>query len=130
MITKLLFTLGVIGVIWLMIRHRSRSEPVSLHRDAPHLITQNTAQQRQNPARLAAYALIVCMILASGVILYLQWRDEYRIVTVRVINTQTDKAVNYQARRGDVDARQFQTLDGRIVNVADIERIEIGGDSP
>jgi hypothetical protein len=123
MIIKLLFTLGVIGVAWLALHNRSRSALGSL-------TTQSPERQRQGGPRLAAYVLVVCMILASGVILYLQWRDEYRIVTVRVINTRTDRVISYEARRGDVDARQFQTLDGRTVNVSEIERIEIGGNPP
>lgn len=126
MISKLLFTLGVIGIAWLVIRNRSRSDQVSSAEQTTRL-TAPSIQQTSRTPRLAAYGLIVFMILASGVVLYLQWRDEYRIVSIQVINTQTGQSVIYEARRGDVDDRQFQTLDGRIVNVADIERIEMSG---
>jgi len=127
MITKLLLTLSVIGIAWLVIRNRSRRDEISALEQTTRLAAP--ANPKTSPApRLAAYALIIFMVLASGVFLYLQWRDEYRIVTVQVINTQTGHSVTYQARRGDVDGRRFQTLDGRVVSVADIERIEMGGE--
>lgn len=128
MIMKLLLTLGVIGVAWLVLRNRYRRSQLPLIQPPVRLAPPTTRRFDWTP-RLAAYALIVCMILASGVVLYLQWRDEYRIVTVRVINTQTGQTLVYEARRGDVAMRQFQTLDGRVVSVADIERIEMGGET-
>ena len=125
MFMKLLLTLGVIGVAWLVLRHRRNRLPAT---GQPTRLIAPPARSAERIPRVAAYALIVCMLLASGVVLYLQWRDEYRIVTVRVINTQTGQAVSYEARRGDVTQHQFQTLDGRTVFVAEIERIELGVD--
>ncbi|MEN8179499.1 MAG: antitermination protein NusG, partial [Pseudomonadota bacterium] len=126
MITKLLLTLSVIGIAWLVIRNRSRSSQISSAEQTTRLAAPATRQTNRTP-RLAAYGLIVFMILASSFFLFLQWRDEYRIVSVQVINTQTGETVMYEARRGDVDGRRFQTLDGRVVTVAEIERIEMGG---
>jgi len=125
MITKLLFTLGVIGIVWLVLRNRTRPRRLASSEPTARLAGSPRREGNRSP-RLAAYGLIFFMILASGVVLYLQWRDEYRIVTVQVINTQTGDVVSYQARRGDVEGRRFQTLDGRVVNVAEIERIEMG----
>jgi hypothetical protein len=128
MILKLLLTLGVIGVAWLVLRQRYRRSRLPAAEQPPRLVPPAARTSERMP-RLAAYALIVCMLLASGVMLYLQWRDEYRVVTVRVVNTQTGRTLTYEARRGDVAEHQFQTLDGRTVYVAEIERIEIGGAS-
>ncbi|MGD8588677.1 MAG: hypothetical protein PVG22_07565 [Chromatiales bacterium] len=125
MFTKLLLTLGVIGVAWLVLRNRSRRSQLPAAGQPARLMPPASKTSERMP-RLAAYALIVCMLLASGVVLYLQWRDEYRIVTVRVVNTQTGQTLTYEARRGDVEQHQFQTLDGRTVYVAEIERIEVG----
>lgn len=126
MITKLLLTLGVIAIAWLVLRNRSRRGQVAAGERAAQLAAP-AERRRDGAPRLAAYTLVVFMILGSGLFLYFQWRDEYRIVTVEVINTQTGHSVSYQARRGDVDARSFLTLDGRQVNVAETERIEMGG---
>jgi hypothetical protein len=126
MFMKLLLTLGVIGVAWLVLRNRYRRSQIPAPSQPPRLQSPPARSNERLP-RLAAYGLIAGMLLASGVVLYLQWRDEYRIVTVRVINTQTGQFLTYEARRGDVAQHQFQTLDGRTVYVAEIERIEIGG---
>ena len=65
------------------------------------------------------------MILGSGLFLYTQWQDRYRVVTVAVVDTQTGARIEYQARRTDVAERHFVTLDGVEVSVADTERIEL-----
>ena len=126
MIMKLLLTLAVMGIAWWILRNRYRQDRLSTNQQRLNLATPG-AQSSVRIARLLAYGLVVLMMLASGLFLYLQWRDDYRIVNVRVINLQTGRAVTYAARRGEVGERHFQTLDGRIVQVADIERIEIGG---
>jgi hypothetical protein len=127
MFMKLLLTLAVIGVAWWVLHNRQRRNRLPAVEQPPSL-QPPPAKGTDRWPRVAAYALIVGMLLASGVMLYLQWRDEYRIVTVRVINTQTGQILTYEARRGDVAQHQFQTLDGRTVYVAEIERIEIGGE--
>ena len=128
MFMKLLLTLAVIAVAWLVLRNRYRRSQIAAPSQPPRLQSPPARTSDRLP-RLAAYALIFGMLLASGVVLYLQWRDEYRIVTVRVINAQTGQTLTYEARRGDVEQHQFLTLDGRTVYVAEIERIEIGGDA-
>ncbi len=65
------------------------------------------------------------MILGSGLFLYMEWQDRYRVVTVSVVNTQTGERTDYQAHRMDVEARSFITLDGVEINVAATERIEL-----
>ena len=78
-----------------------------------------------NPWKWGGYLLVLCMILGSGLFLYTEWQDRYRVVTVAVVNTQTGERIEYQARRMDVAERHFVTLDGIEVSVADTERIEL-----
>lgn len=127
MISKLLLTLMVIAVAWLVLQHRAGRGRLPSTGQPPRFAAQPNPRTNRVP-RLAAYGLILFMMLASGFYLFLQWRDEYRVVTVRVINTQTGETLTYTARRGDVGDRRFETLDGRVVSVAQIERIEIGGE--
>jgi hypothetical protein len=121
MFTKLLLTLFVIVVAWLVISNRQRrmamvaSEP---HRTRPAV----------KPAvswRWGVYLFLILMVLGSALFLYLEWKDSYRVVSVQVIDTQSGKRAFYTARRMDVDERHFVTLDGREVSVADTERIEL-----
>ena len=89
MITKLLLTLGVIAIAWLVLRNRVRqSEELNTRQQTASLSPPVSKVSHKTP-RLAAYGLVLFMLGASGIFLYLQWRDEYRIVTVQVINTQT-----------------------------------------
>ncbi|MEJ2694239.1 MAG: antitermination protein NusG [Candidatus Thiodiazotropha sp.] len=121
MITKLLVTLGVILAAWWVLRNRQRridtvaSEPPRI---APPL-------SGANPWKWGGYLLVLCMILGSGLFLYTEWQDRYRVVTVAVVNSQTGERIEYQARRMDVAERHFVTLDGIEVSVADTERIEL-----
>jgi len=66
------------------------------------------------------------MLLGCAVFIYFQWQDTWRVVTVRVINADNGKASSYQAYKGDVQVRSFTTTDGRTVNLAEIERMELG----
>lgn len=122
MVTKLLFTLLIIvGAFWVV---KKRSAGVAAQQQAK----QDPNAFNTSDLRLGAYLFIILMVLASGVMLYYQWRDNYREVTVRVINTQTGESISYRARYGDIEGRSFRTLDGRSVTVAATERIELGGE--
>jgi hypothetical protein len=57
--------------------------------------------------------------------IYIEVSDSYTTVTVHVINTQTGTRTSYQARRDDIQANSFTTLEGRSVYVAGVERIEV-----
>jgi hypothetical protein len=67
------------------------------------------------------------MLVATAVFLYTEWREAYQVVDVRVINSHTGAAQTYRAHLKDVQGRSFETLDGRIVTLADVERMELGG---
>lgn len=123
MIGKLLLTLGVILIAWLVIRNRQKRMGAIASAPEPRL--QAPATTGTSPWKWAGYVLVVVMILGSGLFLYAEWQDRYRIVTVRVVNTDSGSGTDYQARRMDVKERRFLTLDGLEVSVADNERIEL-----
>jgi len=127
MLTKLVFTMAIVGLgylYWL----RSRKTP--LMPKAEHdFITESDRRHEAKATssiRLASYALILFMVVATSGFLYFEWRDQYRVVEVVVINSHTGDKVAYRARRGDVDGRVFETLDGLVVRLADVERLELG----
>jgi hypothetical protein len=121
MIGKLLLTLGIILLAWLFLRNRQKR--IDAVAGEARLQAQPVAGP--NPWKWGGYVLVVVMILGSGLFLYAEWQDRYRIVRVRVVNTDTGKGSDYQARRMDVEARRFVTLEGLEVGVADNERIEL-----
>jgi len=119
MIAKILLTLSVIVIAWLFISQRQRRQLTS--RPPPRVVQQAPSAYW----KWAGYLLLIMMILGSGLFLYQAWQDHYRVVSVLVIDTQSGNTTQYQARRGDVEARRFVTLDGREVSVASNERIEL-----
>ena len=127
MLTKLVFTMAIVGLgylYWL----RSSKNP-SIPKDKPASLSKSDSRQgakATSTLRLASYALIFFMVMATCGFLYLEWRDQYRVVDVVVINSHTGDRVTYRARRGDIDGRVFETLDGLVVRLADVERLELG----
>ena len=82
---------------------------------------------RFSPVRIAAAAVVLLMILGTGLFLYLQWRDAHEIVVVRVVDSSSGRSVTYEAYQSDVEGRSFRTLDGRVVTLAEVERMELSG---
>ena len=76
-------------------------------------------------ARAVAIAVIVGAVAISGLYFYLEWQRANDEVQVRVVNSRTGAYQSYLARKVDVGARRFITLDGRQITIADVERLEI-----
>ena len=120
MLTKIILTLLVIvGALWFA--SRQRGEP----RQRVLVIATKEEQQKKQLLRRGAYIFMAMMVLAASVMIYIEVSDSYTTVTVHVINTQTGARTSYQARRDDIQAHSFTTLEGRSVYVAGVERIEV-----
>jgi hypothetical protein len=123
MISKLFLTiLLIVGLVY-YIRSRSSARPPEPRR-RERIVTPAPRHEPLVP-RAILYIFIALMLLATSVVLYFDWEKNYRVVTVRVINSDTGRVSEYQARRGDIDGRTFETLDGKVVTLADVERMEL-----
>jgi hypothetical protein len=121
LISKILLTLAVIGLAWLVIHQRQqRMAPLIKEKSPPAL-----AKPSNRPIKWLSYGVLTLMLSASLVYLGWQVQQGYRLVTVRVVDAQSGRSVSYIARRMDVDDRHFITQDGREIMVADGERIEL-----
>ncbi len=120
MLTKLILTLLVIvGCFWFASSKRTQNRQPLL------VIASKKDQQRKAMLLRATYAFMFVMLVAASIMIYVELVDNYATVTVHVINTQTGVKNSYQARREDVNAGSFTTVEGRKVFVAGIERIEV-----
>lgn len=120
MLTKIVFTLLVaVGGLWYAASKRERNRQPLL------VVASKKEQQRKAILQRGTYVFMIIMVVAAAVMIYLEVADNYATVTVHVINTQTGLRHSYQARRDDVKASSFTTIDGRKVFVAGIERVEV-----
>lgn len=129
MITKILFTAAVIAIVYLLARTRAQgSRELQRHQTPTAAGSAESAPMTsgERMPRYLAYILLGTMLAGSTTFIFMDWRDQYRVVTVRVINTNNGNSVTYQARRGDVKDRSLQTIDGRRVVLAAVERLEFG----
>ena len=119
MIAKILFTaLVVVGVLlWAKLRSRA----VRAARQRASATGSEVAWQ----TRAVAVAVIAGAVAIAGLYFYLEWQRANDEVQVRVVNSRTGAYQSYLARKVDVGARRFITLDGRQITIADVERLEI-----
>ncbi|MBF0177671.1 MAG: hypothetical protein HQL63_12610 [Magnetococcales bacterium] len=70
--------------------------------------------------------LVGAIVVSLGTIfVYRTWRDNEKVVQIRVINAANGQTTRYEAHKKQVHMRTFQTLDGRTVTLADVERMEV-----
>ena len=117
MISKILITLAVIVACMWMVSSRAKPELRE--------IKNPVAERRKKHLRNGAIAFMVIMVIAAGVMIYLEMDERSAVVTVHVINTQSGATKSYRAMKNNIHRDGFTTLDGVEVFVAGIERIEI-----
>jgi len=117
MITKILVTLGVIMACMWMVSARAKPELRQVRNPA--------TERKKKQLRNGAIAFMIVMVIAAGVMIYLEVDERSAVVTVHVINTQSGAKKSYRAMKNEIHSDGFTTLDGVQVFVAGIERIEI-----
>ena len=117
---KLLLTVAVIAGVVMYLRYRQQTSTAP---PRPVSRVVNPAPTRSSIGWLAS-AIVVVVILGSGIWLYRSWVEQNEILYVRVVDAGTGHAQQYRAYRGDIDDREFVTLDGIRVRLAETERLE------
>lgn len=122
MLTKIILTLLVItGALWFASSQRRG------HRQQLLVVASKKEQHNRRMLQHGTWLFMLIMVVAASVMIYIELSDNTTTVTVHVVNTQTGARTSYQARREDIQAGSFTTLDGRSVYVAGVERIEVEG---
>jgi len=121
MITKIFFTMLVIIVVGMIFKSQSQSKASPRSQQQPE-------KTPSEPASLApktvAYLLVGLLIIVSGVVYYFSWSDSNQVVTLRVINASGTLS-EYQAYRKDIKGREFDSIDGTHIRLADSDRLEM-----
>ena len=122
MLGKILFTLAVAALAYLVIRGRSR-----VVADKETARSPVPSEQALSP-RVFAYVFLGVAVATGSALFLFEWYDDRQVITIRVINSRTGESVVYEAQKGKVHGRRFETLDGRVVTVADVDRVELKED--
>lgn len=117
MLTKILFTLLVIALVIATVRFRNRVV------EAPAPVVEKPAGKPW--IKILAVAVVGLMIVVSSMFLYLHWRDSNQIMQVNVIDSGSGRISHYRVYRGKLQENSFETIDGRFVQLAKTERLEI-----
>lgn len=120
MLTKILFTLAVVVVVFALLRWRQNRELEQ--RQRPRVI--DVTPEASSRIGWLATAVVVVLILATGVLLYQYWVDNNTVIQVRVVDAHSGQVTDYRAYRGDIDDREFVTVDGVRVVLAESDRLE------
>jgi hypothetical protein len=125
-ITKIFFTMLVIIVVGMIFRSQNQGKDQS--KASAHSGKNKPDKTPDEPASLAprtvAYLLVGLLIIVSGVVYYFSWSDSNQLVTLRVISAGGTLS-EYQAYRKDIKGREFNSIDGTYIRLADTDRLEM-----
>lgn len=116
MLTKILFTALVIAAVYVFYRYRGRG-PAKIEKTLKPAKPSTTG-------RFAAYGFIAVLLVVSGGIYYYHWQQAHRIVTIRVIDGDSNNVTVYKAYQKSIKGSRFESLDGKTVVLGESERVE------
>jgi len=119
MLTKILFTIAVILIVFVVYKARFRTLP----RHTAQIT--NVSSNTKKPATWIVYAIASVLALAAGVVYFFKWQSDNAVITIRVVTSQEHDPTTYKAFQKDIKGRTFTTVDGRQVTLGDADRIEL-----
>ena len=128
MFAKLLVTAIVVYIGYLVFRAR-RSDGLADAQPKRAALKPRLIIRRRRYLRLVqpvASGVLLLMVVGSGYYVYERWVERHQVVRVEIINPYTGDVQIYRAQRRDINARSFKTLEGRVVRIAETERMIVG----
>lgn len=122
MITKIFFTMLVIIVVGMIFKSQNTDKAAAPK--SPKMADEKPGETASLAPRTVAYLLIGLLIIVSGAVGYFSWSDSNQVVTLRVINASGSLS-EYQAYRKAIRGREFTSIDGIYIRLADTDRLEI-----
>ncbi|HED14451.1 MAG TPA: hypothetical protein ENI62_12500 [Gammaproteobacteria bacterium] len=124
MLTKILLTIAVIIAAMLYVRTQNSkpTKPRPAPPPPPQLWGVTVTAER------LAYGLLVVFLLISALVYFYYWREQQKIINIRVFADSSNSSTLYQARRSDINGRHFLTIDGREVKLGSADRMEVSSE--
>lgn len=123
MITKIFFTMLVIIIVGMIFRTQSQTRTNQEVQKIKKASAPNDEASSLAP-KTVAYMLVGLLIIVSGVVYYYSWSDANTLVKLRVINASGNLS-EYQAYRKHIRGREFTSIDGVQIQLADSDRLEM-----
>ncbi|MBF0163034.1 MAG: hypothetical protein HQM01_00800 [Magnetococcales bacterium] len=115
-----------IGVYLMGKIHARRNLPTEPFNITPqHEAVRRFQRVSRDSLRTTSLTLLFIAVVWIGWFIYHDWQEAHQVVDVRVVHVQTMHTTVYQAQRNKIQGRSFDTLDGRRITLADVERMEI-----
>jgi len=121
MLTKILLTVAIIIAAMLYVRSQNSkpTRPESPPAPPPTLLGITLTAQK------LGYGLLSLFLLISALVYFYYWRDQQKIINIRVFADSSNHSTVYQARRSDIKGRHFITIDGKEVKLGTADRMEV-----
>ncbi|MAJ55751.1 MAG: hypothetical protein CBC67_06860 [Gammaproteobacteria bacterium TMED107] len=131
MIGKILLTLAVIAIAYLMVR-RDLGSKRETAMSATLKIAAGDQNKSSNPTlhddlRTASYLFLFFMVVVGATLYYYRWLDDHQLITVRLYSTDRADPASYEVYKYQLAERSFTTVDGRVITVAGSDRMEVIG---
>ncbi|MCU7974820.1 hypothetical protein L5M43_05950 [Shewanella sp. SW36] len=119
MLIKILLTVLVIAGTWfLLVKRKRQIEPLAVN-----LSSKRLSEPLWRRYLLTSVFVVIGFSLLSYSVWY--WRDQHRIVTVRIVSPNADNNGEYRVRKGDISDSKMVTLDGIHIRFSTQERLAI-----
>lgn len=119
MLIKILLTVLVIAGAWfLLVKRKRQIEPLAVN-----LSSKRFSESLWRRYLLTGVFVVIGFSLLSYSVWY--WRDQHRIVTVRIVSPNADNNGEYRVRKGDISDSKMVTIDGIHIRFSTQERLAI-----
>lgn len=119
MLIKILLTVLVIAGAWfLLVKRKRQIEPLAVN-----LSSKRFSEPLWRRYLLTSVFVVIGFSLLSYSVWY--WRDQHRIVTVRIVSPNADNNGEYRVRKGDILDSKMVTIDGIHIRFSTQERLAI-----
>lgn len=131
MIGKILLTLAVVAIAYLIVR-RDPGSNRGTTKPAPPEISAGHQKRLLDPTlhddlRTASYLFLLFMVLVGAALYYFRWQDDHQLITVKLYSADQADPASYQVYKYQLAERSFTTVDGRAITVAGSDRMEVIG---
>jgi hypothetical protein len=127
MFSKLIITVFVIAVAFVVVRQRNANRGKSTRQARPAATKDIEKDQLSKDMRIGAYLFLLVTAGIGGAMYYFQWQDDHSILTINLYRDSQVEPVSYDVYKHQLREKSFITVDGLSVAVAGSERMEIIG---